>query len=362
MLHAVIMAGGSGVRFWPASRKTRPKQVLSVAGGSPLILQTLERLEGLVPPERITILTSRPQLEVIRRTVPEEIRPRVLAEPVPRDTAPCAALAALLVEKAEPGAVMALLPADHLIAPAAAFREALAAAAAAARDRKALVTFGIPPTFPATGYGYIQRGDRAFGEKGLDFYRVRTFREKPGAETAARWLEEGGWFWNSGIFVWKAAVLLEEIRRHAPDLAEVVEALERAWGTPAWEEALEEHFPRAPRGPIDKVVMEKTDRGLVLPASFAWDDLGSWRSLPSHHPAGERGNTAVFPAGGRHVDLDSRDLVVFSQDEHLVATLGLEGLTIVHTPDATLVCPTERAQEIRDLVKLLREKGMEKYT
>ncbi len=362
MLHAVIMAGGSGVRFWPASRKSRPKQVLSVAGGSPLILQTLDRLEGLVPPERITILTSRPQLEVIRQTVPGEIRPRVLAEPVPRDTAPCAALAALLVEKARPGAVMALLPADHLIAPAAAFRRALAAAAEAALDKNALVTFGIPPAFPATGYGYIQGGNRAFGRKDLDFFEVRTFREKPDAETAARWIEEGGWFWNSGIFVWKASVLLEEIRRHAPDLAEVVEALDRAWGTPLWEEALEEHFPRAPRGPIDKVVMEKTRRGLVLPAPFSWDDLGSWRSLPSHHPAGERGNTAVFPSGGRHVDLGSRDLVVFSQEEHLVATLGLEGLTIVHTPDATLVCPTERAQEVKDLVRLLAEKGLEKYT
>ncbi len=362
MLHAVIMAGGSGVRFWPASRQNRPKQVLSVAGGAPLILQTLERLEGLVPRERITILTSRPQLDVIRRVVPGEIRSRVVAEPVPRDTAPCAALAALLVEKAQPGAVMALLPADHLIAPAPVFREALAAAARAAGEKDALVTFGIPPSFPSTGYGYIKAGPPAFEEGDRSFLRVEAFREKPDAETAARWLREGGWFWNSGIFVWKASVLQEEIRLHAPELAAVMGALEEAWGTPSWEKALEEQFPLAPRGPIDKVVMEKTSRGLVLPAPFAWDDLGSWRSLPAHHPSGERGNTAVFPAGGRHVDLDSRDLVVFSQEEHLVATLGLEGLTIVHTPDATLVCPTDRAQEVKDLVRLLEEKGMGRFT
>ncbi len=361
MLHAVIMAGGSGVRFWPASRRSRPKQVLPVAGGAPLILQTLERLEGLVPPERTLILTSRPQLEVIRKAMPPALEEKVVAEPVPRDTAPCAALAAVLVEQAEPGAVMALLPADHVITPAEDFRRALRAAAEAAEERDALVTFGIPPTFPATGYGYIQAGPLAGSLGGMEFLRVESFHEKPDRETAARWLREGKWFWNSGIFVWKASVLLEEMGRHAPELARIAGALAEAAGRPGWEERLEELFPRAPKGPVDKAVMEKTDRALVLPAPFSWDDLGSWSSLADHHPRGDRGNTAVFPKGGKHVDVDSRDLLVFSQEDHLIATLGLQGLTIVHTPDATLVCPTERAQEIKDLVRLLEEKGLEEH-
>ena len=361
MLHAVIMAGGSGVRFWPASRKSRPKQVLPIAGGAPLILQTLERLEGLVPPERTTIITSAPQLEVIRRTVPKSFRPRVLAEPVPRDTAPCAALAALLVEHSEPGAVMALLPADHIIAPADVFRKALEGAARVAESREALVTFGIRPSYPATGYGYIKSGPSSVTLGNLGFLQVESFHEKPDEKTARRWLEEGGWFWNSGIFVWKASVLLEEIALHAPDLDQVVSRLKEVLGTPGWEKGLEEHFPGAPKGPIDRAVMEKTDRALVLPAPFSWDDLGSWRSLPNHHPSGGGGNTAVFPKGGLHVDLDSRDLVIYSQEEHLVATLGLEGLTIVHTHDATLVCPTERAQEIKELVRLLEKTGRVKY-
>jgi len=358
MLHAIIMAGGSGTRFWPASRANRPKQILPVTGQEPLVVQTIRRLFGLIPEERITIVTGARQAEPLRAVLPKPTRVRLVAEPEPRDTAPCVALAALLVAAEDPEGVMAVLPADHAISPAVERRDALAAAATAA-EAGHLVAFGIPPRSPATGFGYIHQGEPVLAVGGRRFFKIQAFKEKPDEATARAWLAAGGYFWNSGMFVWKASTILEEIARHAPELWRTTRRLEQALGRPEWPAVLAEELPRAPRQSVDREIMERSDRAVVLPAAFDWDDLGAWSALPAHHAADQRGNTAFFPAGGRHVDLESRDLIVHSSAEHVIATLGLCGITIVHTPDATLICPTERAQDVKALTEELRKLGLE---
>jgi len=359
MLHAVIMAGGSGTRFWPASRADRPKQVLAVAGRDPLVKATVDRLEGLVPADRTLVLTNRRQAPLLREILAPLPPEQVVAEPTPRDTAPCIALAALLVRRRDPEGVMAVLPADQVIGPRERFQAALEAAAGVAAREDALITFGIEPTFPATGYGYIRYGKKHSEAGGISFHRVEAFTEKPDRERARQWFDQGGYHWNSGIFLWRAETILAEIERHAPGLGEVVAQLEAALGTDRWEEALAEHFPRCPRNSIDREIMEKSTLALIAPAPFRWDDLGSWQALPAHHQADEGGNVAITPGGGSHLDLDSRDLVVYAEGKHLVATIGLAGLTIVQTGEATLVCPTERAQEVKEMVELLRRRGRE---
>jgi mannose-1-phosphate guanylyltransferase len=342
---AVLMAGGSGTRFWPLSRRRRPKQVLPFADGVPLARAAFDRVEGLAPPERVLVVTGADQVEALRELLPGIPASGFLVEPAPRNTAPCLALAAAVARERCPGAVLLNLPADHVIGPAEAFRETAARALARADAAGTLVTFGIAPVRPATGYGWIRLGD----ETAPGIHRVSRFTEKPDAPTAARFLADGGYRWNGGLFAWRADAFLGEVRRFLPALAEGIDAIA---ADPA---RLADVFPTLPEISVDFAVMERTDRAEVCLADFRWDDVGSLEALARLIPADGAGNHPI----GTHLDLDGGDHVVVAPPAHLVATLGVRGLVVVTTGDVTLVCPRDRAEEVGRLVKELRRRGRE---
>lgn len=360
MLHAVIMAGGAGTRFWPESRVARPKQLLPILGGRPLVAETAARLAPLVPPERTWIVTGREQAEGIRAACPEVPVERLLLEPCGRNTAPCAGLAAAVIATEDPEAVLIVLPADHSVRPREEFQRALRAAAAAAAEPGALVTFGIPPTRPATGYGYIRRGEELPPLEGLRRARVAAFTEKPDAERAAAMIAAGDHLWNSGIFAWRADTLLEAIDRHLPDLGAALAELAAAWrrGTAAFTAALDRLYPGLGSVPVDVGVMEKADSGaVVLETPFHWSDIGSWQALHEELERDSDDNAAVFPAGGDLLTLDAGGNLVWSAEPRLVALLGVEDLVVVHTGDALLVAARDRAEEVKRIVERLRAEG-----
>lgn len=356
-LHAVIMAGGAGTRFWPLSRRGRPKQVLPLAGKKPLVAETVDRLARLVPPGRIWIVTGEDQRKAIGEALPRFPRARIVAEPFGRDTAAAVALGAALVGREEPDAVIAVLPADHAIAPAEAFRAALGRAAGFAARGGGLLTFGIRPSGPATQYGYIERGAPA-GARGL--YRAQAFHEKPDAPRARRYLRTGRFYWNAGIFVWRADAIRAAIAEHLPIHARTLSALPGRPGSPRFRRALARAYGSVPRISIDYGVMEPASRRgsvYVAEASFRWSDVGSFsasaaRSLPDR---AENRSTVPLVARG------ARRCLAAGTPGHLVALVGVEDLLVVSTPDATLVCPRERESEAREVVKEIERRGWTPY-
>jgi mannose-1-phosphate guanylyltransferase len=358
MLHAIIMAGGSGTRFWPKSRRDRPKQLLRLVGASTMLQQTAARIEPLVPRDRILIITGADQVAATRLQLPALPESNVIAEPCPRDTAPCVGLAAGIVAQRDSEGTMIVMPADHVIEPDAAFRAAVEAAAAVVDDDPtALVTFGIKPTRPETGYGYIERGELLERRGGIPVNRVVQFREKPDRATALQFLAAGNFAWNSGIFVWRARTILEAIRAHRPALASGLDPILQAIGTPAEAAVLQELFPRLERIPIDKAVMEQAGNVRVLEVPYRWNDVGDWRALASlleHDPAGNAFEGAV-------VARDATNSIIISGDDGLVAALGVDNLVIVHSGNATLVARKDQLDKLKSLVEGLREAGYERY-
>ncbi len=337
----VILAGGKGERFWPLSRKDRPKQFLKLLpGGQSLIQATAERLLPLAGGwHRLYVSTSRHLAGKILEELPKLPLENLILEPEPRDTAPAVAWLTLqLAERYGEEAVLGVFPADHYISPPEAFRQAIAAGAAFAQETPAILTFGIHPIHPATGYGYIERGEPTKVIADLAFYRVARFTEKPDRATAERYLNSGNYYWNSGIFVFQAATMLAELERHVP---EIVQPL-RTGGLDA--------FKGLKKTSIDYAVMEKTDKAYVAPAPFTWDDLGDWTAL-------ER---LLNPEGGnvelaKHIGLDTNGAIIYatSKDE-VVVTLGLEDVVIVRDGNITLVAQKSRIQEIKALLKRLK--------
>ncbi|HBG46745.1 MAG TPA: mannose-1-phosphate guanylyltransferase/mannose-6-phosphate isomerase [Deltaproteobacteria bacterium] len=349
-LYATILAGGIGTRFWPLSRETTPKQVLKVVGDESLLKSTIKRLSPLVPPDRVMIVTNARQAEIIRLHLASDRAseaPGYIIEPMGRNTAAAIALAAFELYRKEPDAVMAVLPADHVIEDGRPFRAAMKAALKVAREGR-LVTFGIVPTRPETGYGYIKAMPRAF--KNIDGFGVRNverFVEKPDIRKARRYLKEGGYYWNSGIFIWKAERILDEIKEHLPDLyASLSECADV--------EGITEAYKNLKDISIDHGILEKARGVVVIPASFAWSDMGTWSSFNTILKPDLDGNIIR----GRVVDIGSSNSLILGCDR-AVATIGLKDIILVDTPDATLVCPRERAQEVKDVVSILKKK---KYT
>jgi mannose-1-phosphate guanylyltransferase/mannose-6-phosphate isomerase len=347
-LYAAILAGGIGSRFWPLSRETSPKQLLKVAGDESLLKSTIRRLGPLIPPERISIVTNERQAEIIRLHLSyggSALRPGYIVEPFGRNTAPAIGLAAIELVRKDPDALMAVLPADHVIGDGAAFRDAVKAAAEAAWDGH-LVTFGVVPTAPETGYGYIKAAKKTV--KSVDGFEVRAverFVEKPDAKRARAYLKDGGYYWNSGIFLWRASRILEEIRRHLPSVhRRLASILEGA--------SVEEAYSGMDAVSIDHGILEKAADVVVIPASFPWSDMGSWSSFAEILPADGDGNIIK----GRVVDVGSSNSIILGCDR-AVATIGLKDMILVDTPDATLVCPRDRAQEVKEVVGLLKKKG-----
>lgn len=350
-LYVVVLAGGSGERFWPLSTPAHPKQFPPLYEGKSFFQRTVERAEALVGRGRVLVATRRDLLPIVREQCPGVPAENCLAEPVGRDTAAGIGLAAAVLLRREAGARMLVAPADHYIAPLHAFEETVRCALALLdRVPEALVTLGVPPTGPETGYGYILAGEPAPELPAVR--RCQRFTEKPDRPTAARFVADGRYYWNSGIFVWRAAAILEAIGRHLPVHAEALAAIREALGGPAERAVLEAAFPRIPKVSIDVGVLEQAEAVYMVPATFAWDDVGAWSALGRILPRDEAGNAVV----GRHLGRDSRGCVIYGTTRP-IATVGLRDVVVVETPEGVLVCPLDRAQEVKELVRLLRAGG-----
>jgi mannose-1-phosphate guanylyltransferase len=358
MLHALIMAGGGGTRFWPRSRQKKPKQFLNLTGDRSLLQQAVDRIEASVPPERTWVITAAQHRGEVAGHLPDLPRDRIIGEPCGRDTAACIGLGAALIALEDPDAVMMVTPADHVIEPAQEFRRAAHVAQGMVEEHPgSLVTFGIPPTYPATGYGYIQRGPQIGERQGISVFRVASFREKPSADLAEQWVASGQYFWNSGIFFWKARTILEALKTNQPKLAEAVERIAGAWPTASREEVLRKEYDALTRISIDYAVMEQARDVLVVQAPYRWDDVGSWLALERLHPQDAEGNTIL----GNHCGIDTANCVIAAQPGFLVTTVGVDHLLIVQDGDAILVADRREEGAVKNLVELLKSRGLEKY-
>ena len=342
--YAVIMAGGGGERFWPMSRMRTPKQLLALVTERTLIEETVARIEPVFPRRNILIITNTEQASQIHKLLPKISRKNIIAEPMRRDTAAAVALGAVIVAKRNPNAVMAVLPADHVINEPARYRRVLANCLKLAGHKNVLVTIGIKPTEPNTGYGYIEAGRKL----GAGFWNAKRFVEKPDLATAKKYVANGRYRWNAGMFVWSVKAVSEALTAHMPELFCQLQTLRPAIDTPRFDLALRRLYPKLQRVSIDYGLMEKARTVVVAEGSFAWDDVGSWVAIERHLPRGEHGNVSR----GKLVSLRSQNNIVIG-DKRLIATLGVRDLIIVETHDATLICHRNEAQKIKEIVTWL---------
>lgn len=342
--YTVIIAGGRGERFWPQSRLSRPKHLLPIVGEKSMLNQTMDRLQGLIPTNNIYIITNKEQVDAVKTLCPNIPPENIVAEPVGRDTAAAIALAAKLIKAKNPQGIFSILPADHIVRDTQEFRSCLLKAYEAAQKYRALVTIGIKPTNPATGYGYIQT------EKELerDVFEVKRFVEKPNIEKAQEYLNEGNYFWNGGIFVWQVETIEAALSKQCPEIYTRFEKLEKKDISPEERDLiLQEIYPPLKKISIDYAVMEKAQNVITVKAKFDWDDVGEWPAIERHFAPDSSGNVVK----GNAIVRDAHRNIVINEDGHLTAVLGVEDLIIVQTKDATLICPKNRAQEIKALVK-----------
>ena len=347
-IYALILAGGSGERFWPLSRRNRPKQLLRLVSERTLLEETVARLEGFVPTERILILTNIEQEKGVRDLLEGFPKQNIIAEPAKRDTAAAVALGAGWVAARDHSATMLAFPADHVIADRAAFQETMKTAAAAAEETGALVTIGIKPTWACPGFGYIEQGEpvRLRSDGKIAVHRVVRFREKPNIDLAESFLRKGNFRWNAGMFVWSVPTVLSEFNRHAPELADFISQVRSPKDL---DKILHEHFAKLPRISFDYAIMEKAEHVLVVEASFDWDDVGSWQAVARYFKKDEHGNAA----NGALTALDSSDNIIFNDGETTIALLGVHNLIVVRTGDAILICHRHQAEKIKNLVGTL---------
>lgn len=357
--YAVIMAGGEGTRLWPVSRKERPKQLLPLLGRETLFQSTVSRLERLFPPDRILVVTVAEQAREMREQVPSIPEENYLIEPAPRGTASVVGLAAAVLQKRNPRAVMVMQTADHHIRNRDLFNYLISTAIDVA-EKEYLVTLGITPTYPSTGYGYIQQGEALDGEYKYPVYTVKRFKEKPDDATAQQFLQSGDHSWNSGMFVWRASAILAEFERQMPELFDAVRAIASTWDTPRRDDVVRERWSRLKRQTIDYGVMEKAERVAVLPAGgLGWSDVGSWDSLFEVLIPDADGNVAV---NAEHIEIDSHDTLVYSTgNQRLMVTIGMDNVVVVDSGDVLLVCKADQAQRVRDVVEILKKNKKEQY-
>ncbi len=362
MLHAVVMAGGSGTRFWPASRAKTPKQLLDLAGDQSMIQSTVARLGSLVPPDRVLIVTNERLVAAIEEQLPQLPGDSVIGEPCKRDTAPCVGLAAAWVVRNDPDAVMVVMPADHVIRSDADFQSAMAFASELVMAQPSrMVTFGINPTYPAESFGYIERGASVEAPPNAKInpptFIVERFREKPNSAVAQEYLDSGKFYWNSGIFVWSARTILNALERHEPAMFGHINRIADAIGTDHFPKVFADEFAAIEGKSIDYAVMERAEEVVVIEAPFTWDDVGSWQALSRLRGVDEDGNTLI----GKTLCVQTKGTIVRGDDDHLIATLGLTDCIVVRTPDATLVANKHDEESIRQIVKLLEEQDLQQY-
>jgi mannose-1-phosphate guanylyltransferase len=351
-LYFVIMAGGRGTRFWPRSRTKRPKQLLDIVGLKSILEQTIDRLLPLTDWEHIFVVTEISQAEAIKELLPDLPETRLIVEPLGRNTAPCIGLAALILERIDPASTMVVLPADHYISQIPVFQEILLAAAQTAQSGDFLITLGIIPTFPETGYGYLERGGKVLEVNGHEVWEVRAFHEKPDRSRAEAMLKTGRFFWNSGMFVWTVSAILDQMARLTPAMYGELIKLKNFLGTPEWEGSLRNGYEAMENVSIDYAIMERADKVLMLAGDFGWNDVGSWEAVYQLEPKDEQGNCLE----GQVLILDSQGCLVLSPQK-AVGLIGMKDLIVVDTPDALLICPRERAQEVKKIVELLEAQG-----
>lgn len=345
----VIMAGGNGERFWPESRKALPKQFLPIVGDAPMLTQTVNRLKGMIDSKNIFVIAGEQHRSVVMDICPDLDPAKIIGEPVGRDTAPAVALATILVSRENPNAVFAMLPADAVIHDAENFCSVLESAFVLAEAKSVLVTIGIKPTLPATGYGYIQKAEAEGAHAGLQSYNVSRFVEKPNLEKAKEYLASGDYYWNAGMFIWSVNSIGAEFEKNCASLwkslISVNEALdeEEALG-----DILAREYPTIEKISVDYAIIEKADNVVMIESTFGWDDVGEWSAIERHNKLDAEGNCFQ----GQIEGLEAQSNIVYNKDKgHLVTLLGVEDLIVVHTKDATLICKKEQSQEVKNLVK-----------
>lgn len=348
---ALIMAGGTGTRFWPRSREKHPKQLLRIVGNDTMIRQTVARLTPIIPEDNIFVVTTQAQVNEIRSQLPNIPDSNFIIEPLGKNTAPCIGLGTLFMRRLDPNAVSVVLPADHLIQDEVQFRRRLSQADKIAAHTGALVTIGITPNYPATGYGYIQRTDTAVEVEDAIAYQVKTFAEKPNLETARRFLESGDFFWNSGIFVWRLDSIWREIEEHLPEIADGLTVIDQAIGTSEQESVTDRVYRQIRSISIDYGIMEYAKQVVVLPGDFGWNDVGSWDEVYKIAAKDDAGNAV----SGNHIVLDSHNCLI-DAPERVIAAIGLKDLIVVDTPDAVLICHRSQAQAVKDVVEQLKRR------
>jgi mannose-1-phosphate guanylyltransferase len=369
---AVILAGGSGTRFWPRSRKAQPKQVLSLDGDRTMIQNTVERVKPVVSYGQVWIITNDLLAETIAKQLPDVTAKHILREPAARNTAPACGLAAFLLERRSPDAVLGVFPSDHTIGDVARFRRVVRAGAALARRTAAIVVLGVSPSRPETGYGYIELGAAidpiVEGGESIPVRRVHRFTEKPDKAKAKRFLRSGNYAWNSGMFLWTAKTLVDAMREHQPKIAELLEKIAEAWGTPKFDKVFAELYPQCESISIDYAVLEpRSAKGegrselYCLPGDFAWSDLGSWAALHEHVAERTESHNANVFETEHHVEIASTGCYVFSPNK-TVALVGVKDLVIVETDDAILITTREGSQDVGKVVAELKNTGRHDLT
>ncbi|WP_166241164.1 mannose-1-phosphate guanylyltransferase [Paenibacillus turpanensis] len=354
---AVIMAGGKGERFWPKSRTNLPKQFLNISGNKSMLQQTITRLERLIDIARIFIVTNELYAELIHAQIPHLPLDNIIIEPIGRNTAPCVGLASILIEERFPDSTMVVLPSDHIIKNDSEFIQILKTAVQVSTQGDNLVTLGISPNYPETGYGYIESTGEVQEINSMEVHRVSRFVEKPDLATAKRYLDSGNFYWNSGIFVWRTSVIRQYIQQLMPEMHDVLETMKAALNFQEQHEVIANEFPKMPDQSIDYGIMEKVDQIYVIPCVFGWDDVGSWTALDRIDEHDENGNVIR----GNILNMDTKRCIIESNNGKLIATLGIEDLIVVDTDDVTLICTKDKAQEIKKLLKELRVQKLDQY-
>jgi mannose-1-phosphate guanylyltransferase len=357
MLYAIIPAGGSGTRLWPLSRSSHPKHLLNLTGEGSLIQITVNRIKPLIPPERILIVTEQSHAAALHQQLPEIPAHNIIVEPARRDTAAVIGLGLLHARKRDPEAVVAALHADHIIHNEKHFRTILAAAATFAEQSDNIVTIGIQPTCPHTGFGYIKSGDQSTSSDGITAFKVEQFTEKPDLPTAKAFITTGTYFWNAGMFIAKASILAQAYQKYLPEHYQMLEQIGATIDTDRETQTLASLYPSLAKIPIDTGIMEKATNILVIPADIGWSDIGSWAVVKEVIPPNQGANLVL----GEHLGIDTSGCIIYSQGSRLIATIGLRNMAIIDSGDAILICPLERAQQVKSMTGLLKDQLKDTY-
>ena len=357
-MYAVLMAGGLGTRFWPISRKACPKQLLSFAGRKTMLQQTYERIKPLTPAEKILVITNAELTEEIRKQLPDIPPANIIGEPEGKNTAPCIGLAAAIIKsQAEEDEVMVVLPADHLVSRVADFRNTLKSGIAYARKQNVLITLGIQPAYPETGYGYLQVDQKVGSLKGKDIYKVKTFAEKPNLDTAERFIKSGDFLWNSGMFIWTVNTIIREMEEHLPELYEDLMLILKKVGRPGFKNIVKEVYKRTKPISIDYGIMEAAANVCVIKSNFGWNDLGSWEAVYNLSQKDKNENVCHSK---KNILVDAKNNYFYSPKK-LIAAVDVQDLVLVEMDDAILICKKERSQDVKDIVDFLKRKKMNSY-